>query len=901
MLLAAGVPAQTPTSGPDVTILDLTDTSNYGAASGYRGYSIGSNACNVGDQPVNWCNNGGGCGPLTDDQHPVIAQGIYRLKSGRFEQIGMSWLMHGFLSTNSPNSACQTGHPSCTTPPLGGDQLGVGCTNTYGSGLNGSTPLGQRSEVDATTGVFPYPYSQVFPSNVVEQRVKVLESDLAAASNPGALYWVEAQYVADNDAVAGNGFNNASYRAVNVQATSPFNLSFPGSTIREKSALRVWKVQDPLVELVNVDIPGSIPAERFEVARRVTNPSPGLWHFEYAIRNMNSDRSAQAFEIDFPDGTLFSGIGFKDIDHHSGEPYSTADWTNNVDEPNSVISWATDPFSTDPNANALRFATMFNFWFDADSPADEIHRLTFFKPGSPEYVDFAAPPISVAKTETSIGPYVVGDTISFDIAATNDCNVTLHSVVATDLSAVVGGCTPAQPSTLAPAEVMICPATHVVTQADVDAGSYTNSATGDSTETAASTSSVTVTFTADPAISVAKSEASTGPYLVGATISYNISVTNTGNITLHSVVATDPGAVVGVCTPAQPSTLAPEAEMNCPATHVVTQADIDAGSYSNTATGDSTETLPLGSSVTVILARADVSITKTDGATTEIPGTPVTYTIVASNAGPDAAPGVTVADSFSGTLSGCSTTCTGAGGGNCTAGPVLGNLNDSASLPVGGSVTYTATCDIASNATGPLLNTATVTVGAGVTDPNTTNNSSTDTDTLAREADLAITKTDGVTAVAPGDNTTYAIVASNNGPSDAPATAVIDFFPSQCTGVTWTCAGAGGATCSAGSSGNINESVNLPAGGSVSYSAVCTVSGTATGTLSNTAGVSVGVNDPNPVNNSATDVDSIGLVDLFSDGFETGDASRWSNSVPLAFGVFKSLAVAPGDSAMTFD
>ena len=126
----------------------------------------------------------------------------------------------------------------------------------------------------------------------------------------------------------------------------------------------------------------------------------------------------------------------------------------------------------------LVFATMFNFWFDADSPADEIHRLTFFKPGSPEYVDFAAPPISVAKTETSIGPYVVGDTISFDIAATNDCNVTLHSVVATDLSAVVGGCTPAQPSTLAPAEVMICPATHVVTQADVDAGSYTNSATG---------------------------------------------------------------------------------------------------------------------------------------------------------------------------------------------------------------------------------------------------------------------------------------------------------------------------------------------------------------------------------------------------------------------------------------
>ena len=388
LLIAGSLAAQTPTSGPDVTIIDLTDTSNYGSSGGYRGYSVGTNSCNVGNQPVNWCNNGGGCGVLTDDQHPVIAQGMYRLKNGRFEQIGMSWLKHGFLSTNSPNSACQTGHPSCTSPPLGGDQLGVGCTDTYGSSLNGSTPLGRRSEVNATTGVFPYPYSQTFPTNVVEQHVKVLETDLAAASNPDALYWVEAQYIADNDAVAGNGFNNASYRAVNVQATSPFNLSFPGSTIREKSALRVWKVQDPLVEIVNADVPGAI-VERFEVARKVTNPSPGIWHFEYAIRNMNSDRAGQSFSVDFPDGTSFSNIGFKDIEHHSGEPYATTDWTNSVDLPTAVISWASDDFATNPNANALRWATQFNFWFDTDSQFAGVHRISLFKPGSPTLVDFA--------------------------------------------------------------------------------------------------------------------------------------------------------------------------------------------------------------------------------------------------------------------------------------------------------------------------------------------------------------------------------------------------------------------------------------------------------------------------------------------------------------------------------
>lgn len=384
--------AQTPTSGPDVTIIDLTGTNNYGATGGFRGYSVGTNSCNVGNQPVNWCNNGGGCGALSDDQHPVIAQGLYRLKGGRFEQIGMSWLKHGFLSTNSPNSACQTGHPTCTSPPLGGDQLGVGCTDTYGPGLNGSTPLGRRSEVNATTGVFPYPYSQVFPGNVVEQHVKVAEADVASASNPGALYWIEAQYIADNDAAAGNGFNNASYRAVTVQTNSPYDLSVSGATIREKTALRAWQVQDSKVELVNVDIPGAI-VERFEVARRVTNPSSGLWHFEYAIRNMNSDRSGQLFAIDFADGTSFTNAGFKDIEHHSGEPYATADWTNAVDDPNSVISWASEEFAANADANALRWATQFNYWFDADSPASGTHRLAFFKPGSPAFIDFTFPGI----------------------------------------------------------------------------------------------------------------------------------------------------------------------------------------------------------------------------------------------------------------------------------------------------------------------------------------------------------------------------------------------------------------------------------------------------------------------------------------------------------------------------
>ena len=62
-------------------------------------------------------------------------------------------------------------------------------------------------------------------------------------------------------------------------------------------------------------------------------------------------------------------------------------------------------------------------------------------------------------------------------------------------------------------------------------------------------------------------------------------------------------------------------------------------------------------------------------------------------------PGSTVADTFPASLT-CSTTCVGAGGGTCTAGPVAGNINDTVNLPVGGSVTYTASCTIAGTATG---------------------------------------------------------------------------------------------------------------------------------------------------------------------------------------------------------
>ena len=175
---------------------------------------------------------------------------------------------------------------------------------------------------------------------------------------------------------------------------------------------------------------------------------------------------------------------------------------------------------------------------------------------------------------------------------------------------------------------------------------------------------------------------------------------------------------------------------------------------------------------------ADLSITKTDGVATAVPGGSVTYTITASNAGPDPVVGATVADTFPAVLTG-TWTCVGAGGGTCTAAG-SGNINDSVNLPAGGSVTYTVSATINASATGTLTNTATVT--SAVNDPVPANNSATDSDTLTPQADLAITKTDGVTTATPGGSVTYTITASNAGPSNASGATVADTFPAALTG-----------------------------------------------------------------------------------------------------------------------
>jgi uncharacterized repeat protein (TIGR01451 family) len=282
---------------------------------------------------------------------------------------------------------------------------------------------------------------------------------------------------------------------------------------------------------------------------------------------------------------------------------------------------------------------------------------------------------------------------------------------------------------------------------------------------------------------------------------------------------------------------------------------------------------------------ADLSITKTDGQTTAAAGGPITYTITVGNAGPYTARSATVADTFPASLQNVNWTCSASPGSSCcsiTGGNVL--INRPVMILPGGTVTYIAMATISASATGTLSNTATVTAPGSVTDPVAGNNSSTDTDTLTTPTDLAITKTDGQTTAAPGQVRTYTIVATNNGPAPADGATVTDNVPSSLTGATWTCVGTGGATCGPSGGPNINDTVNLPVSGSVTYTLTGTVSANPTG-LTNTATVTVpsGMTDSNPANNSATDDDvllCVSQVFLVPDGRVTAStigagATHW--------------------------
>uniref|UniRef100_UPI0031DC8022 DUF11 domain-containing protein n=1 Tax=Pedobacter sp. TaxID=1411316 RepID=UPI0031DC8022 len=288
-------------------------------------------------------------------------------------------------------------------------------------------------------------------------------------------------------------------------------------------------------------------------------------------------------------------------------------------------------------------------------------------------------------------------------------------------------------------------------------------------------------------------------------------------------------------------------------------ADKLAAEYRNTAStnhlGDSNTSNDSKFVNVTPVPTADLAVTNTDGKTNYTPGTTNTYTFVVTNNGPSNAPGSTITNTLPAGVT-CTWTAVYAGGATGTASG-SGSISQTVDIPSGGSVTYTYVVNVPSSFTGNFVNTGSAAVGAGITDPTPANNSAMDTDTPNRIADLVVTNTDGKTTYTPGTTNTYTFVVTNDGPSDAPGSTITNTLPAGVTG-TWTAVYAGGATGTASGSGSISQTVDIPSGGSVTYTYVVNVPSSFTGNFVNTgsAAVGAGITDPTPANNSAMDTDT---------------------------------------------
>ncbi|SDP30076.1 gliding motility-associated C-terminal domain-containing protein [Mucilaginibacter sp. OK268] len=122
-------------------------------------------------------------------------------------------------------------------------------------------------------------------------------------------------------------------------------------------------------------------------------------------------------------------------------------------------------------------------------------------------------------------------------------------------------------------------------------------------------------------------------------------------------------------------------------------------------------------------------------------------------------------------------------------------------------------------------------------------------------ADINVVSTDNTTTYTPGTTNTYVITVTNYGPNTVTGETVATTLPA---GSTWTAAFTGGATGTASGNGSINELVNLPFNGVATYTAIVPIPSNQTGPFTNITTVTApaGVNDVNPANDQANDVDT---------------------------------------------
>ncbi|MEW6717070.1 MAG: M6 family metalloprotease domain-containing protein [Chloroflexota bacterium] len=354
---------------------------------------------------------------------------------------------------------------------------------------------------------------------------------------------------------------------------------------------------------------------------------------------------------------------------------------------------------------------------------------------------------------------------------------------------------------------------------------------------------------------------SPNPVVAGETLTYTITVTNTGNYTGTLVTMTDtlPAGVTfdqavssqGACNHAGGVVTCELGDMGVSDTATVTLT-VDTspnllGSVDNlvqvdTDTPDPVQSNNTDTETTTINTRADLSITKSDSPDPVLAGNPITYTLDITNNGPSDALTVVVTDTLPVEMlynqaTASQGSCSHAGGVvTCTLG----------TLPVSATAGVTITTDVDAGAgLGVVQNAAEV--SSTTTDPNTGNNTVQENTTITTEADLAIVKTGLPEPVNAGETLTYTLTITNTGPGAVLSVTVTDTLPA---GVTFSLANPSQGSCNHSGGVVTCQLGYMAASNQATITIVVDVDKSAVGRITNSVELTSSAYDPNPANNS---------------------------------------------------
>ncbi len=283
--------------------------------------------------------------PYGNRQHPLLVWNLYRIDgAGRLDQIGRSGVKHAWYATNG-TCGCNGGNilwaaPNATTLE--------GCTDTYSAGNNNeSRRLGPRSEIvpkDAVWGRCGSVWDPDCDGVTVDpamgppaHRMLVRESDLAAALNPGAEYWLEAWYLVRDDGVGDNNFRHGLGQS-SYSGGSWSNFLLAGGTQREGPLLSTWVAQAPPGTLV-LDRELETAEGRVRLAARATPLGDGRWRYDYAL--MNIDFARARTEGSEPNLRVLNNHGFDRIllNIPAALPIESSEWSDGT---GLLTPWASE-------------------------------------------------------------------------------------------------------------------------------------------------------------------------------------------------------------------------------------------------------------------------------------------------------------------------------------------------------------------------------------------------------------------------------------------------------------------------------------------------------------------------------------------------------------------------------